>query len=104
MVEHPHAERERHVIATRRLKEVEPAAETVAHERNGNGTGADMRSVLSLAIFAIWALGFVAFVIRVSPMPIIATSSPGEQGEVQRCVRLFGCPKGQPQSLKFRER
>jgi hypothetical protein len=42
-----------------------------------------MRSVLSLATFAIWVLCFVAFVTKVRPVPIIATPSPSEQVRVQ---------------------
>jgi hypothetical protein len=38
-----------------------------------------MRSVLSLATFAIGALCFAAFVTKVRPVPIVATPSPSEQ-------------------------
>jgi hypothetical protein len=78
----PRAERERRanrVIATRRVREVESVAST----RNGNDTGADMRSVLSLAMFAIGVLCFVAFVTEVRPVSIIAAPSPSEQVRVQ---------------------
>jgi hypothetical protein len=49
----------------------------------GNGTGADMRSVFSLATFAIGVLCFVAFVTKVRPVPIMAAPSPSEQVQVQ---------------------
>jgi hypothetical protein len=42
-----------------------------------------MRSVLSLATFAIGVLCFVAFVTKVRPVPIIAAPSPSEQVRVQ---------------------
>jgi hypothetical protein len=42
-----------------------------------------MRSVLSLATFAIGALCLVAFVTIVRPFPIIATRSPIEQARAQ---------------------
>jgi hypothetical protein len=51
--------------------------------RNGNGTGADMRSVFSLATFAIGVLFFVAFLTKVRPVSIIAAPSPSEQVRVQ---------------------
>jgi hypothetical protein len=38
-----------------------------------------MRSVLSLATFALWVLCLVAFLTKVRPIPTIATSSPAEQ-------------------------
>jgi hypothetical protein len=42
-----------------------------------------MRSVFSLATFAIVMACFVAFVTKVRPVPIIATTSPSEQMRVQ---------------------
>jgi catalase len=51
--------------------------------KNGQDAGANMKSVLSLAMFAAWALCFVAFVTKVRPAPVIATPSPSEQVRVQ---------------------
>jgi hypothetical protein len=51
--------------------------------KNGQDAGANMKSVLSLAMFAAWALCFVAFVTKVRPAPIIATPSLSEQVRVQ---------------------
>jgi hypothetical protein len=42
-----------------------------------------MRSVLSLATFAIGVLCFVAFLTKVKPVSIIAAPSPSEQARVQ---------------------
>jgi hypothetical protein len=42
-----------------------------------------MRSVLSVAIFATWVLGFVVFVNKVRPIPIIVAPSVSEQVDVQ---------------------
>jgi hypothetical protein len=42
-----------------------------------------MRSVLSLATFAIGVLCFVTFVTKVKPVSIIAAPSPSEQVRVQ---------------------
>jgi hypothetical protein len=42
-----------------------------------------MRSVLSVATFAIGLLCFVAFVTKVRPVSIIAAPSPSEQVRVQ---------------------
>ena len=42
-----------------------------------------MRSVLSLATFAIGVLCFVAFVTKVRPAPIIVAPSPSEQVRAQ---------------------
>jgi len=42
-----------------------------------------MRSLLSLATFAIGALCFVAFLTKVRPASIIAAPSPSEQVRVQ---------------------
>jgi hypothetical protein len=42
-----------------------------------------MRSVLTLATFAIGALCFVAFVSKVRPVRITATPSPIEQARAQ---------------------
>jgi hypothetical protein len=42
-----------------------------------------MRSVLSLATFAIGVLCFVAFLTKVRPVSIIAAPSPSEQMPVQ---------------------
>jgi catalase len=51
--------------------------------KNGQDAGANMKSVLSLAMFAAWALCFVAFVTKVRPAPIIATPSLSEQVRVR---------------------
>jgi hypothetical protein len=63
----------------RQVKELESAAST----RNRNGTGFDMRSLLSLATFAIGALCFAAFLTKVRPDSIIVAPSPSEQVRVQ---------------------
>jgi hypothetical protein len=42
-----------------------------------------MRSVLSLATFAVGVLCFVAFVTKVRPVSIIAAPSPIEQSRAQ---------------------
>jgi hypothetical protein len=39
--------------------------------KNGQDAGANMKSVLSLAMFAAWALCFVAFVTKVRPAPVM---------------------------------
>jgi hypothetical protein len=78
----PHAERKRR--ANRRHRDATcKEVESVASARNGNDTGADMRSVLSLAMFAIVVLCFVAFVTEVRPVSIVAAPSSGEQARVQ---------------------
>jgi hypothetical protein len=51
--------------------------------KNGQDVGANMKSVLSLAMFAAWALCFVAFVTKVRPAPVIATPSQSEQVRIQ---------------------
>jgi hypothetical protein len=48
-----------------------------------NGTGADMKSVLSLTTFTIGALCFVAFLTKVKPAFITANPSATEQVRVE---------------------
>jgi hypothetical protein len=71
--------RSNRIFVTRQVKELDSAAST----RNRNGTGFDMRSLFSLATFAIGALCFVAFLTKVRPAFIIVAPSPSEQVRVQ---------------------
>jgi hypothetical protein len=99
-----YAERERRanrVVATRRVKEVE----SVASARNGNGKGADMGSVWSLATFAIWVLCFVAFPDE-SEANFRYCSAFAERAGASPVMRsaFRVCPKVEPKLLDCQER
>jgi hypothetical protein len=89
VVSHPHPRTVPAVETRSSRRGVSGEVKLAASAQNGNGTGADMRSVLSLAIFAIGVLCFVAFVTNVRPVSI--TAPPFERA-------------GEPKLLDFQER